>query len=120
MPKVKVATGTPQDGEYDLDLSHFTTRERAYIAKVSGTRPPEFFEAWFGGDPMTVVATIGVMMQRAGKHPDLDALLDADEKALTIDYSDLVKDGDDVDPPAQSPSESDELGEKSEDAETSG
>lgn len=121
MPKVIVKTGTTQDGEYELDLSRFTTRERAYIRKVAGTLPIDFLEAWFGGDPMTVVATVGVMMQRAGKEPDLDVILDAEETALVIDYSDLKKDaeGDDG-PPFPSPSASDELGEKSDDAETSG
>lgn len=121
MPKVIVKTGTTQDGEYELDLSRFTTRERAYIKQVSGTRPPEFLEEWFGGDPMTVVATIGVMMQRGGKLPDIDVLLDADEKALTIDYSDLQKAAeDDGLPPSQSPSESDELGDQNDSAATSG
>jgi hypothetical protein len=109
MPKVIVKTGTTQDGEYELDLARFTMRERAYIREVSGTRPPDFPEQWFGADPKTVIATVAVMMQRAGRQPDLDALLDSADNSITIDYSDLGE-GDDG-PPSPSPSDSGELGE---------
>lgn len=111
MPKIIVNTGGTQDGEYDLDLTHFTWRERAYITEVSGTLPPEYIQKWFANDPMTILATVGVMMQRAGKVPNLDAIMDADETALTIDYSDLIDESEgegDASPPdgASPPSES--------------
>lgn len=110
MPKVIVKTGRPFDGEYDLDLTHFTMRERAYIKEVAGVRPPEYAENWFGADPLTVIATVGVMLQRAGRRPDIDALLDANDDAITVDYSDLENDGGGDGPPSPSPSKNDELG----------
>jgi hypothetical protein len=121
MPKIIVSTGGTQDGDYDLDLSRFTWRERAYITEVSGTLPPEFIKKWFDNDPLTVLATVGVMMQRTGIVPNLDAILDADDTAITIDYSDLVDEGDAESPPAEAspPSESDS-GEKSDDEGTGG
>jgi hypothetical protein len=119
MPKVIVKTGTTQDGEYDLDLSQFTLRERAYIKDTSGTRPPEFAAEWFGGDPKTVIATVAVMMQRAGRIPDIDALLDADDKAITVDYTDLEEDGGDG-PPSPTPSGNDSPGENDDESEVSG
>jgi hypothetical protein len=123
MPKIIVNTGGTQDGEYDLDLSRFTWRERAYITEVSGTLPPEFIKKWFDNDPMTILATVGVMMQRAGKIPNLDAIMDADDTALTIDYTDLIdeSEGDDASPPDEaSPPKNDDSGEKSEDVEAGG
>jgi hypothetical protein len=100
VPKVIVKTGTTQDGEFDLDLTQFSWRERAYIAELSGTTPPKFAEKWFGVDPKTVIATVAVMMQRAGRTPDLDVLLDSPENAFTIDYSDLAAEAeDDAGPP---------------------
>jgi hypothetical protein len=121
LPKVIVKTGTTQDGEYELDLSHFTLRERAYIREASGTRPPEFAAEWFGGDPKTVIATVGVMMQRAGRIPDLDVLLDSDEKAITVDYTDLQQDEDGGDgPPSPSPSETASPGENADESAASG
>lgn len=124
MPKIIVSTGGTQDGEYDLDLTHFTWRERAYITEVSGTLPPEYIQKWFANDPMTILATVGVMMQRAGIVPNLDAIMDADETALTIDYSDLVDESEgegDASPPdgASPPSES-EGDEKSDESGTGG
>lgn len=101
MPKVIVKTGTPQDGEYDLDLSQFSWRERAYITEISGTKPPEYLKKWFDVDPMTVLATVAVMIQRAGKNPNIEQLMDADENSITVDYSDLVKTEDDASPPAE-------------------
>jgi hypothetical protein len=89
LPKVIVKTGTVYDGEYDLDLSSFSWRERAYIAEVSGTTAPNFATKWLAVDPKTVIATIAVMMQRSGVTPDLDTLFDASEDAYTIDYSDM-------------------------------
>lgn len=100
MPKIIVNSGTPQDGEYELDLSRFSWRERAFITEISGTTPPEFLRKWFDVDPMTVLATTAVMMQRAGKVPNLETLMDAEENAITVDYSDLVTEGeDDASPP---------------------
>lgn len=124
MPKIIVKTGGTQDGEYDLDLTHFTWRERAYITEVSGTLPPEYIQKWFANDPMTILATVGVMMQRAGVVPNLDAIMDADETALTIDYSDLIDESEaegDAGPPdgASPPSES-EGDEKSDENVTGG
>lgn len=122
MPKVIVKTGTPQDGEYDLDLSQFSWRERAYITEVSGTKPPEYLKKWFDVDPMTVLATVAVMIQRAGKNPNIEQLMDADENSITVDYSDLVPAEGDAGPPdvAASPSSSEGEGEKSESSGTSG
>lgn len=124
MPKIIVNTGGTQDGEYDLDLTHFTWRERAYITEVSGTLPPEYIQKWFANDPMTILATVGVMMQRAGKVPNLDAIMDADETALTIDYSDLIDESEgegDASPPDEvSPPSESEGDEKSDESETGG
>jgi hypothetical protein len=123
MPKVILTTGKPIDGEYDLDLSTFTWRERAYITEISGTKPPEFIRKWFDHDPLTIIATVGVMMQRAGRVPDLDSLLDADEGAITLDYSDLVEEEEEEEagPPAEaSPPSDDTSGESSDVEETSG
>ena len=121
MPKIIVSTGTPQDGEYELDLSHFSWRERAFITEVSGVTPPEYLKKWFDVDPMTVLATVAVMMQRVGKVPNLETLMDADEGAITVDYSDLLQEDDDASPPdgASPPSES-EGDEKSEESASSG
>lgn len=105
MPKIIVSTGGTQDGEYDLDLTRFTWRERAYITEVSGTLPPEYIQKWFANDPMTILATVGVMMQRAGKVPNLDAIMDADETALTIDYSDLIDESEEAEGDASPPDE---------------
>lgn len=124
MPKVIVKTGTTQDGEFDLDLSQFSWRERAYIAEVSGTTPPQFIEKWFSVDPMTVLATVAVMMQRAGRIPDLNVLMDASEDSFTIDYSDLEeeakKEAEERPPAEASPLSDEESGEPNDDAETSG
>lgn len=124
MPKIIVSTGGTQDGEYDLDLTHFTWRERAYITEVSGTLPPEYIQKWFANDPMTILATVGVMMQRAGKVPNLDAIMDADETALTIDYSDLIDEsegeGDAGPPDVASPPSGSEGDEKSDESGTGG
>lgn len=124
MPKVVVKTGTTQDGEFDLDLSKFSWRERAFIAEVSGTTPPQFIDKWFSVDPLTVLATVAVMMQRAGRSPDMEVLLDADEDSFIVDYSDLeqkAKEAAEESPPAEaSPLSVDESGEQNDDAETSG
>lgn len=121
MPKIIVKTGTPQDGEYDLDLSRFSWRERAFITEVSGVTPPEYLKKWFDVDPMTVLATLAVMMQRAGKVPNLETLMDADEKAITVDYSDLVTEEDDASPPDEaSPPSDEERGEQESEKRSSG
>lgn len=124
MPKIIVNTGGTQDGEYDLDLEHFTWRERAYITELSGTLPPEYFKKWFENDPMTILATVAVMMQRAGKVPNIDAIMDADsETAIKIDYSDILpaEGEEDEGPPAEaSPSETSGDAEKSDDSGTGG
>lgn len=122
MPKVIVKTGTTQDGEFDLDLSKFSWRERAFITEISGTTPVEFAKKWFSVDPKTVIATVAVMMQRAGRNPDLDVLFDADETALTIDYSDLEEEESEEDsPPVEaSPPSAEGGGEKLDESAASG
>lgn len=113
MPKIILSTGKPIDGEYPLDINTFTWRERAYITEISGTLPPEYVKKWFDHHPLTVLATVGVMMMRAGKIPDLDALLDADETAITIDYSDLLdEEAEKDDPPAEASPPSDDATEE--------
>jgi hypothetical protein len=109
MPKIIVKVGKTQDGEYDLDINRFTWRERAFITELSGTLPPEFLKKWFEVDPMTVIATTAVMMQRAGLVPDIDSLMDAETSdAITVDYSDLLPEGEEADAegPPESPSPS--------------
>lgn len=121
MPKVTVKTGTTQDGEYELDLEHFTWRERAYITEVSGTLPPDYLAKWFAADPKTVLATVAVMMQRAGRRPDLDVLLDADDRdSIVVDYTDLQSGEGDDGPPSRSPSESGAPGDSDDSTATSG
>ena len=121
MPKIIVKTGTPQDGEYDLDLSKFSWRERAFITEVSGVTPPEYLKKWFDVGPMTGLASVAVMMQRAGKVPNLETLMDAEENAITVDYSDLVAREDDASPPDEvSPLSEDERGEPESEKRSSG
>lgn len=100
MPKITVKTGQPHDGTYELDLTHFTWRERAFITELSGTLPPDYTAKWFGQDPKTVIATVAVMMDRANVVCDVDVLLDSDSaESILIDYSDLPKAEPDPTPP---------------------
>lgn len=121
MPKVIVKTGTTQDGEFDLDLTKFSWRERAFIADVAGVTPVDYAKKWFSVDPKTVVATIAVMMQRAGRDPDLDVLFDAPEESFILDYSDLTEQEDEAGPPAEaSPQSDDASGERNDENDLSG
>jgi hypothetical protein len=128
VPKLILKTGKPMDGEYPADLTHteFTQREWAFMASVcSALGTPgyglEILTRFWQEDGPAVVALAAVMMQRAGKVADIDALADAKGSAFTWDFSDLEqKKAAEENPPSQSPSENESLGEKTEDAESSG
>lgn len=126
MPKLILKTGKPIDGEYPLDLtlSEFSMREWGYMASVcsalgSPAEGHEILGRFFKNDGPAIVAVTSVMLQRAGKVADLDALADAKGDAFTFDYSDLQREDDDG-PPSQSPSESDAPGENANESESSG
>ena len=123
MPKIVVKTGTTQDGEFDLDLSNFTGDEYIYIKAVAGVRAPEVAREWFAGDAGTFFAVLGVMMQRAGRDPDLAALQEKPFSCFTIDYSDVeaqLAEEAKVGPPDQPPSGDGSLGEKTAEPAVSG
>ena len=113
------------DGEYpmDLSISEFSMREWGLMSSVcmslgSPATGPEILAKFFQNDGPAIVAITAVMLQRAGKVPDIDALADLKGSAFTFDYTDLDV-GDDG-PPSLPPSENDKLGEKSDETETSG
>lgn len=127
MPKLILKTGKPMDGEYPLDLtiSEFSMREWGFMANVcnllgSPAAGHEIIGRFFQNDGPAVVAVTGVMLQRAGKVPDVDALADAKGEAFTFDYSDLKPEAVDDGPPSQSPSENEPLGENADETESSG
>jgi len=130
VPKLIVKTGTTQDGEYPLDLSlqNFTMREQGLMSSVcqalgSPAYGNEIIGRFLADDGPAVVAVAAVMMQRAGKVPDVDILADAKRAAYVMDYSDLEekldKEANDG-PPSPSPSESESLGENDAESGTSG
>lgn len=129
MPKLIVKSGTTQDGEYDLDLSiaNFSMRENAYMASVcaamgSAAFGDEIVGRFLANDGAAIVAVTAVMMQRAGKVPDIDVLADAKRSAYVMDFSDLdqkePEEGDD--PNSLSPSANDAPGETDAEPGTSG
>ena len=116
MPKLILKTGKPIDGEYPLDLtlSEFSMREWGFMASVcaalgSPAEGHEILGRFFKNDGPAIVAITGVMLQRAGKVPDVDALADAKGGAFTFDYSDLTAEAED--PNSPTPNDSESLGE---------
>ena len=126
MPKLILKADKPFDGEYpmDLSISGFSMREWAVMAAIcsgmgSPARGHQILGYFYEYDGAAIVAVTTVMLQRAGKAVDPDSLVDLKGDAWTFDYTDLEPE-DDGGPPDQSPSKNDELGEKSDEPESSG
>lgn len=71
--------------EYGLaDLNHFTGRELSTIKSLSGVRAGELSGGLKAGDSDLCVALLCIAMKRAGKEPNVDAILDRDFGDLTV------------------------------------
>jgi hypothetical protein len=122
VPKLIVKTETVEDGEFPLELSHgeYTMEEYATMSRICGAYGLEIFDQFWKDHGPAIVAVAVVNMQRAGRTPDVGALLRAKRSCFTFDISDLKAEDGDESPPDQSPSESGSPGETQSEAESSG
>jgi hypothetical protein len=106
-----VVNGVPGlDGEYELIMPPYTTKEWHQIKIRTGLRPLEVEEAWRAGDPDVLTTFAWVAVTRMGVNPaDAWAALDECDPfaALTFDFTEeeLAAEGD-VRPPERSPTPS--------------
>lgn len=122
MPKLIVKTETVEDGEYPLDMTYgnFTMDEFETMSRVSGAYGLEILDRFWKDDGPAIVAVAVVMMQRAGRSPDVATLKSAKRSSFTFDFTDLAADGDGGPPAEAPPSGSDSPGGSSDEAESSG
>lgn len=76
MPKLIIEGIAPYDGEYELDSSYFTFRERHTIKRISGARGAEIVDALEAGDSDVVMALAVIAISRTGTQPDENMLWD--------------------------------------------
>lgn len=74
----------------------FTYRELGIIKRIAGVRAGELMAALIAGDTDIVVALAIIVMRRAGKRVDEDALLDGELGSIELHSDD---EGDENDPP---------------------
>jgi hypothetical protein len=115
MPQKLTVTGLGKlDGEYPFDyvgmqtMGHpeqLTNREGRTIKRMSGVRAGELNDALEAGDTDVLVALAKVIMERAGRYVDEDALWDSPmASALRFEWTadDEEDEGDAEGPPAES------------------
>lgn len=89
MPKLIIAdVDTRFNGEYDVDISDLTNRELHFIYQQCQVTPVDIFRSLLTGHAGLVVALTAVMLERAGKQPDVAALWDAAAGLIRFDWSD--------------------------------
>jgi hypothetical protein len=99
------------DGEYpDLDLGRITIDEWRDIKRHTGLRAGEMMDAYEAGDVDGIAALAAIALTRAGK-PSAEvwaALGQAEPTSLDFDFTDEEQAEEAVDPPAATPTGSDE------------
>ena len=111
----------PFDGDYPIDLNHFTNKELHTIKQLSGVRAGELEEALDAGDNDLILAFAVIALERSGRSMPkqaVDVLWNADFGKFTL----VIPDDEDADasPPSQTPSANDENDSDNEKNESSG
>jgi hypothetical protein len=107
LPTLKLdGVASSLDGEYDCQINDLTNRELHQVRLLSGIAPAGILGGLVSGDAGLLVSLAAIILERNGKHVDVDALWDAPGgSSIVFDVSDVTQDseGDDG-PPAQQPS----------------